>query len=127
MLIEDNEMNRQVVRDMLAVAGLQIDEASNGPEGLRMLDQKRHDVLLVDLRMPGMDGFDVIQKVRRRRDELSTMAIVVISGDDGLHLRSDCLRAGADDLIAKPVSMQDLFDSIGAVLAKRALLGGLIC
>ena len=76
LLIEDNEMNRQVVRDMLAVAGLQIDEASNGPEGLRMLQQTRYDLLLVDLRMPGMSGFDVIREVRSARNEITGTAII---------------------------------------------------
>ena len=126
LLIEDNEMNRQVVRDMLAVAGLQIDEASNGPEGLRMLQQTRYDLLLVDLRMPGMSGFDVIREVRSARNEITGTAIIVISGDDGPRLRCDCLEAGADDLLAKPVAMQDLFESIGAVLAKRSKAGELI-
>lgn len=123
LLIEDNEMNRQVVRDMLAVAGLQIDEACNGPEGLRMLAETRYDLLLVDLRMPVMDGFAVIREVRNGCDETSSTPIIVVTGDAGSHLKSDCLDAGADDLIAKPVVMQDLFESIGVALARRALSG----
>ena len=126
LLIEDNEMNRQVVRDMLAVAGLQIDEASNGPEGLRMLQQTRYDLLLVDLRMPGMSGFDVIREVRSGRNETTGAAIIVISGEYGPRLRCDCLEAGAADLLTKPLAMQDLFESIGAVLAKRSKAGELI-
>lgn len=126
LLIEDNAMNRQVVRDMFAVADMQIDEAASGAEGLQKIDRHRYDVLLVDLRMPGIDGFEVMRQVRSRLDDRSTTPIIVISGEVGPHLRTDCLTAGADDVLAKPVAMQQLFESIGVVLGRRAKLDGLI-
>lgn len=120
LLIEDNAMNRQVVRDMFAVAGLEIDEASSGPEGLLLFEQGAYDLLLVDLRMPGMDGFEVMRTIRRRPDEKAATPIVVVSGETGPNLKADCLAAGADALITKPIAMEELFDTIGAVLAASA-------
>jgi two-component system response regulator QseB len=119
LLIEDDAMNRLVLRDMFAVAGLQIDEASGAAEGLRLIDHHSYDLLLVDLRMPGIDGFSVMEAVRSRSDEKCTTPIIVVSGETGPDLRSNCMKAGASDLITKPVAMQALFESIGAVFAKR--------
>jgi two-component system response regulator QseB len=119
LLIEDDAMNRLVLRDMFAVAGLQIDEAAGGAEGLQLIEQNSYDLLLVDLRMPGIDGFSVMEAVRSRPDDKCTTPIIVVSGEAGPELRSSCMKAGANDQITKPVAMQVLFESIGAVLAKR--------
>lgn len=126
LLIEDNSMNRQVVRDMFAVAGLGIDEAASGAEGLQLFELHDYDLLLVDLRMPGMDGFSVMKRIRARDDAKGSTPIIVVSGEVGLAVRSDCLAAGADDLIKKPVAMEAMFESIGAVIASRSGTAGVI-
>jgi CheY-like chemotaxis protein len=68
LFIEDDPMNRRVVKDMLDVAGATMSEASWAEEGLAMIDEDTFDVILVDLRMPGMDGFETIQRIRARDD-----------------------------------------------------------
>ncbi|MEG3086846.1 response regulator [Sphingomonas sp. PB4P5] len=119
LLIEDNELNRQVVRDMLLVAGLRIDEAESGSEGLRLFEDRTYDLLLLDLRMPDVDGFGVIDAVRTRRDDKAAVPIIVVSAEGGRDTRARCLALGADDLITKPISMQALFESIEAVFSSK--------
>ncbi len=68
LYIEDDAMNRRVVRDMLDVAGAAMVEADGAEAGFRRIDAESFDLILLDLRMPGMDGFDVIRRIRARDD-----------------------------------------------------------
>ena len=117
LFIEDDRMNRRVVRDMLDVAGAQMEEAESAEEGLRLLDAQDFDMLLVDLRMPGMDGITAIRHIRDRDDAKGRVPIIVVTADTAIDLRERCLAAGADEVIFKPVAMDNLFDAMGRVLA----------
>ncbi len=113
-------MNRQVVRDMLQVAGVDMTEAVNAQSGLEMIERLIFDVVLVDLRMPGMDGLTAIEHIRRRPDAKASLPIIIITADTAINLRHECISRGADDLLLKPVAMRDLFDAIGRVLVNKA-------
>ena len=126
LFVEDDRMNRRVVKDMLDVAGAVMTEAESAEDGLLLLDRHHYDILLIDLRMPGMDGMTAIGHVRARSDPKALMPIIVITADTAPDLREQCLEAGADDVLFKPVAMEALFDSMGRVLAKDAGQGGLI-
>ena len=126
LFIEDDRMNRRVVKDMLDVAGAVMTEAESAEEGLAFLDTHRFDMLLVDLRMPGMDGMTAIGHIRARGDANARLPIIVVTADTAEDLRERCLEAGADDVLFKPVAMEALFDAMGRVLAKQAGEGGLI-
>ena len=126
LFIEDDPMNRRVVKDMLDVAGATMTEAESGEEGLALLDADGFDIVLVDLRMPGMDGITAIRHIRAREDAKADVPIIVVTADTAPDLRDRCLEAGADDVLFKPVAMEALFDSMGRVLAKQAGEGGLI-
>ena len=110
-------MNRRVVRDMLDVAGVAMDEAESAEVGLGLLDRQRYDLLLVDLRMPGMDGITAIGHIRARSDWAARVPIIVVTADAAVDLRDRCLAAGADDVLFKPVAMDALFEMIGRLLA----------
>ncbi|WP_174284843.1 response regulator [Sphingomonas bacterium] len=125
LFIEDDRMNRRVVKDMLDVAGATMTEADSAEEGLRLLDQNDYAMLLVDLRMPGMDGLTAIGHIRARTDAKAGVPIIVVTADAALDLRDQCLAAGADEVLFKPVAMDALFDAMGRILA-RAADGGTI-
>lgn len=112
-------MNRRVVRDMLDVAGATMIEAESAELGLAMLDREDVEMILVDLRMPGMDGLTAIGHIRARADAKAQLPIIVVTADTALDLRERCLAAGADDVIFKPVAMDALFDAMGKLLAER--------
>lgn len=118
--IEDDALNRRVVHDMLMVAGVAMDEADCAETGLRMIDATLYDVILMDLRMPGMDGLEAISLIRRRPDAKSRLPIIIITADAAENLRAICIAQGADELLLKPVAMEDLFDAIGQVIATRS-------
>lgn len=112
-------MNRRVVRDMLDVAGATMVEAESAEQGLALLGEENVDMVLVDLRMPGMDGLTAIRHIRARGDDKAALPIIVVTADTAIDLRERCLAAGADDVIFKPVAMDALFDAMGRLLAER--------
>lgn len=120
LLVEDDAMNRRVVRDMLSVAGVDMIEAHDAPTGLAMIQSQLVDLVLMDLRMPGMDGLTAIRHIRDRDDVKRELPIIVITADQSPNLHTDCMAGGADAVLLKPVSMQELFDTIGRVIAGNA-------
>ncbi len=117
LFVEDDPMNRRVVKDMLGVAGVEMAEAPEGQTGLSMIAENDYDLILMDLRMPGMDGLTAIRHIRAREDAKAKLPVIVVTADTGLNIREDCLSAGADDIILKPVAMDLLFDAIGRLMA----------
>ncbi len=126
LFIEDDRMNRRVVRDMLDVAGAVMTEAEDAETGLRLIDERDFAMALIDLRMPGMDGITCIRHIRARGDDKARMPLIVVTADTAPDLRDRCLAAGADEVIFKPVAMDALFDAMGDVMARRGREGGLI-
>jgi CheY-like chemotaxis protein len=120
LYIEDDAVNRQVIRDMLLVADVEMVEAPDGPSGLRIIDESDLDVVLIDLRMAGMDGLTAIGHIRRRSDQRANLPLIVITADTTPNIRADCLAAGADDMLLKPVAMRDLFNVIGRAIAAKS-------
>lgn len=126
LFIEDDRMNRRVVKDMLDVAGATMVEAESAEIGLQILDEADFAMVLVDLRMPGMDGITAIRHIRARDDAKASVPIIVVTADIAPDLRQRCLVAGADDVIFKPVAMDTLFEAMGRILARAAEGDGLI-
>lgn len=120
LFVEDDPMNRRVVRDMLTVAGIDLEEACDGAQGLHMIDRADFSVVLMDLRMPGMDGLEAIRRIRARTDYKAHVPIVVVTADTSANIRADCIGQGADDLLMKPVAMQPLFKTVAATIARKS-------
>jgi len=118
LFVEDNEVNRRVVGEMLRAGEIEMAEAADGEAGLRMVEENDYDLILMDLRMPGMDGMTAIRHIRARDDAKAKVPIIVITADAGSSIEADCKAAGADDLVLKPVSMQALFNAIGTLIAR---------
>ena len=118
LFVEDDPMNRRVVKDMLDVAGATMAEAEDAEAGLRAIESGDFDVVLMDLRMPGMDGITAIRHIRARPDAKAALPVIVVTADTAPDLRDRCIAAGADEVIFKPVAMDALFDAIGRLLAR---------
>jgi len=126
LFIEDDRMNRRVVRDMLDVAGATMTEAEDAETGLQLIDEHDFAMALIDLRMPGMDGITAIGHIRARADGKAAVPIIVITADTALDLRERCIAAGADEVLFKPVAMDALFEAMGRILARDADGGMLV-
>ena len=119
LFVEDDAMNRRVVRDMLSVAGVEMTEAEDAQAGLTLVDNQVFDLILMDLRMPGIDGLTAIRQIRARGDDAARTPIIVVTADTGSDIQAQCLAAGANDFLRKPVAMTLLFDTMGRVLARN--------
>ena len=118
LFIEDDTMNRRVVSDMLDVAGATMTGAESAEIGLKMIDERDYDIVLMDLRMPGMDGLTAIRHIRARTDAKATVPVIVVTADTAVDICRDCMDQGADEVILKPVAMNKLFDAIGRLIAR---------
>ena len=110
LLAEDDAINQIVVLDMLEQLGYHADSVNNGVEALQALDGGAYDVVLMDVQMPGLDGFEVTRRIRSAGgDQLHIIALTAhaLSGD-----RERCLAAGMNDYLSKPVDMTELQDAL---------------
>jgi PAS domain S-box-containing protein len=113
LLAEDNLINQQVAVEMLRMAGAEVDVVDTGRKAIQAAKQKEYDLILMDVQMPEMDGYQATRYLRRqtRFSQLPIVAMTanVMSGD-----RDKCLQAGMNDHLTKPVIQHDLY----AALAK---------
>jgi CheY-like chemotaxis protein len=118
LLVEDNEMNRDMLSRRLAKRGFEVVMAVNGAEGVEMARSARPDVILMDMSLPVMDGWTATRKLKA---DASTSGIPVIgltahamAGD-----REKCLEAGCDEYDTKPVDFPRLLEKIQVHLDKK--------
>lgn len=119
LFVEDDAMNRRVVRDMFQLVGAQMSEAEDAPTGLDMIDTQAFDVVLMDLRMPGMDGMEAIRLIRGRADDKAALPIIVVTADTAMNIRESCVEGGANEVIMKPVAMKQLFNAIAKAIVRN--------
>ncbi len=123
LFVEDDPMNRRVVKDMLRVVGANMEEAADAETGLKMIANGDYSIVLMDLRMPGMDGLTAIQHLRATAGEKAALPVIVVTADAAADLRERCMAAGADEVIMKPVAMTALLNAMGRMLTKRGTDG----
>lgn len=117
--IDDDAVNRTVVCDMAASAGLAITDAPDAKTGLKAIRDGAFDLVLMDLRMPEMSGLTAIRHLRSDEASSGKHHVVVVTADLTPGIRDMCRTAGADDFLEKPVSMTKLFDVIATVMVKK--------
>jgi CheY-like chemotaxis protein len=110
LYVDDDRINRMVMQAMLRRVDITLDEASDGLEGLEKIEQSDYDVVLMDLRMPNMDGLTAIGHIRARGDGKAHTPVVVVTADNSDSTRSDCLEQGANDVLYKPVSLERMIE-----------------
>ncbi len=112
LLVEDNELNRIVAGDLLGeVAGAAVDHAGDGHEALGQLARARYDVVLMDLQMPGMDGYETTARLRAdpAHADLPVIAMTAFAMEED---RQRCLALGMTDFVSKPFAPADLFAAV---------------
>ena len=112
LLIEDNEINQKMIRSLLARRSHRVDIANNGFEGLSFSQQKKYDLLLVDIQMPEMDGFEVARNLRAGNDPNQNTPMIALTAHALPGDRELCLEAGMDDYLTKPIDPKKLFELI---------------
>ena len=118
LLIEDDEAQRFVARFALNKAGHDVREASDGVEGLRLAREEPPELIVCDVMMPGVTGYDVLAQLRAD-PELATVPVILLTAmSDRRHMRQG-MTAGADDYLTKPYRPEELCEAITALLARR--------
>jgi DNA-binding response OmpR family regulator len=115
LVIEDNEALRLHLRQLLDRAGLAVLESRDGPEGLRTLYSQRPDLVVLDVGLPGLDGWQVLERLR----ELTDVPVLMLTAQTSEMEKVRGLKAGADDYVTKPFGPQELLARIEALLRRR--------
>ena len=117
LLVEDNDKNRKLVRDVLTYKGYQIVEAETGEDGVRLARERRPHLVLMDIQLPGIDG---IEALRRLRADETTRAIPVIAVTASAmdHDRQKIMAAGFDGYQSKPLHVKEFIGAVEAMLAR---------
>jgi two-component system sensor histidine kinase/response regulator len=107
LLVEDNEINRQVARELLVMAGLDIVEAHNGYDALEKLAASEFDAVLMDVQMPELDGVETVKMIRAQ-EHLRRLPVIAMTAHAMLGDRERFLECGMSDYIAKPIEEAEL-------------------
>ena len=116
---EDNDFNRDLLEHLLARLGLSAAMAVNGREALALLEREPFDLLLLDIHMPELDGFQVVEAIREReRTAGGHLPVIALTARSRKEDRERCLRAGMDECLTKPYTAADLWATMDRVLRK---------
>ena len=118
LIIEDEEVLRQNLRDILDLEGYEVKVAPNGMDGIELYNIEQPDLVLCDIKMPKMDGFDVLKTIRDLPGGLTTAFIFLSAKVEHDDIRSG-MNLGADDYLLKPVNRKDLLTAIETRLKQR--------
>lgn len=108
LLAEDNLINQKVVIRMLNSAGYQVDAVMNGEQVLRVYSQKNYDLILMDVQMPGVDGYTATKKIREMEPHKNSVPIIAITAHALVGDREKCIEAGMNEYISKPVIAKEI-------------------
>ncbi|HSD32503.1 MAG TPA: response regulator transcription factor [Gemmatimonadales bacterium] len=112
LVIEDDRTVGQYVKRGLTEAGSQVDLVADGAEGLHLASDGHYDVVVLDLRLPSMDGREVL---RTLRDRGNAVPVLVLTAQDAVDFKVQALRMGADDYVTKPFALEELLARVEAL------------
>src|SRR5213594_1371244 len=117
LIADDDEVSCQLFAEVLENEGYRVDRAQSGDATLALLDDDLHDLLIIDVRMPGMTGLDVTRIVHKK---LPSLPIVVMTAFGSIETAIEAIHEGAFDFISKPMNLEELKKTVSRALAQRA-------
>jgi len=119
LVVEDGKSQREMLRDFLRKEGHTVDEAENGELAVRRVRERQYDLILLDYRMPGMDGMQVLRAVKGMNPEID---VVIVTAEGTIDMAVEAMKAGALDYITKPIEFEELLLLVKRVAERRTLL-----
>lgn len=120
LVVDDDEIIRQLLERLLRIRGHKVLTATNGPEALALLNEHRVDLAMIDLMMPGMSGAEVLQHIKVN-PALHDLPVIVVSADSDVDTIVSCLTLGAEDYLVKPFNTVFFDARVGACLERQRL------
>ncbi len=121
LVIDDEEIIRNLLTDVLAEAGYEVTAVASAEEALKRVKEIPFEVVITDLKMPGMDGIEVLRKVKKVDSDIS---VIVITGYATVETAVEAMREGAYDYLSKPFNMAEIRIVVGKAVERRALIKG---
>jgi len=118
LIVEDNEKNRKLVRDVLQVKGYQTIESETAEEGIKLAPDKAPALILMDIQLPEIDGITALKQLRADPNTKS-IPVIAITASAMTHNRQTMLAEGFDGYQTKPISLKDFLGEVEKVLAAR--------
>ena len=117
LIVEDNEKNLKLVRDVLQVKGYATAEAGTAEDGIRIAAERKPDLILMDIQLPGMSGIEAL-KVLRSDPATSSIPVVAVTASVMQQDRKQITEAGFDGYVGKPLSVREFLEAVKNALAK---------
>ncbi|HLF13869.1 MAG TPA: response regulator [Bacteroidota bacterium] len=115
LIVDDEESLRTILSSELAGAGYEVATASDGDEGIKEIKNRKYDLVLLDIKMPKMDGFEVLKFVKK---EHPAIKVIMLTGFADLKNAIESKKYGAEDFVSKPYDLVDLLTTIERVLSE---------
>jgi len=116
LIVEDNEKNMKLARDVLRARGYATLEAVSGEEGVRVTMEKKPDLVLMDIQLPGINGIEALRRVRAE-PSCANIPIIAFTASVMSADRSQIAEAGFDGFIGKPINLKEFLETVQQVLA----------
>lgn len=119
LVVEDNTINQQVIKEFLELSQISIVIANNGKEALTVLNDQTFDAILMDIHMPEMDGFEATQRIRAL-EQFKNLPIIALTAGVTQEEHQHCLNCGMNDFVAKPIIPDQLIDALSRWIKNEA-------
>jgi len=119
LIVEDNEKNMKLVRDVLQAKGYATIEAGTGEEGIRLAAERKPDLILMDIQLPGINGIEAL-RVLRASPETAAIPAVAVTASVMQQDRKQITEAGFDGYLGKPINLKEFLETVRAILEKTA-------